>query len=133
MFHAIHSSIVNRRKALTALGAISLPAAAQTAKPMMLHVDVLVDPSHDAALKETYEKVFRPTIGKQPGFVSVRLQKFRVARAGNTPPAGAYKLLISFQTEEQRETWVASADHQRVWPQMEKHLKLVNAFVYDEI
>lgn len=97
----------------------------------MLHVDLAVDPSADAALKETFEKVFRPTIRKQPGFVDVRLQKFRVARVGDS--AARYKLLISFRTEEQRETWVASVDHQRVWPQMEKHAKLLNAYVYDEI
>jgi heme-degrading monooxygenase HmoA len=122
---------VNRRKALTAIGAAAVPAAAQSAKPMMLHVDLAVEPSQDAALKETYENVFRPVIRKQPGFVDVRLQKFRLARAGDG--AARYKLLISFRTEEQRETWVASADHQRVWPQMEKHLKLLNAFVYDEV
>lgn len=98
---------------------------------MMLHVDLIVEPSQEAALKEVYEKTFRPTIRKQPGFVDVRLQKFRIAHVGGNAPR--YKLLISFQTEQQRETWVASADHQRVWPQMEKHSKLTTAFVYDEI
>jgi heme-degrading monooxygenase HmoA len=122
---------VNRRKALTVLGAASLPAAAQTRRPMMLHVDLMVNPAQEAPLRETYVKVFRPTIRKQPGFVDVRLQKFRVARAGEN--AAQYKLLISFQTEEQRQTWVASTDHDRVWPEMEKHSKMVNAFVYDEI
>jgi heme-degrading monooxygenase HmoA len=104
---------------------------AQTRRPMMLHVDLAVEPSHDAALKETFEKTFRPTIRKQPGFADVRLQKFRIARAGEN--AARYKLLISFQTEEQRLAWVASDDHQRVWPQMEKYSKLLNAYVYDEI
>lgn len=115
------------------MAAASLPSAAADKWPTVLHVDLMVDPAHEAALKETFGKVFRPTIRKQPGFVDVRLQKFRVARAGGAPAAGTWKLLISFQTEEERETWVATADHQRVWPQMEKHLKLVNAYVFDEV
>lgn len=126
---------MNRRTAMGAISAAGLSAipASSAASSTQLHVDLLVEPSHEAPLKDTYEKIFRPVIRKQPGFVDVRLLKFRVARAGNTPPAGAYKLLISFQTEDQRQTWVASADHQRVWPQMEKHLKLVNALVYDPV
>ena len=40
-----------------------------------------------------------------------------------TRVAAAYRLVISFQTEEQRATWVGTADHQRVWPQMEANLK----------
>jgi heme-degrading monooxygenase HmoA len=120
-----------------ALGTAALPAASISASPagakppMMLHVDMLVEPGREEALKETFSKVFRPAIRKQAGFVDVKLMKFRLARVGNSPPSGAWKLLISFETEEQREKWVASADHQRVWPEMEKHLKMVNALVYD--
>jgi len=123
---------MNRRNAIAALTAAgSLSLAAAPTPPTQLHVDILVEPSHEAPLKETYEKIFRPAIRKQPGFVDVQLLKFRVARAGNTPPAGAWRLIISFQTEENRQAWVATDEHQRVWPQMEKHLKMVNALVYD--
>lgn len=123
---------MNRRHALAALTAVgSLPLAAAPVPPTQLHVDLLVEPSHEAPLKETYEKIFRPAIRKQPGFVDVQLLKFRTSVAGNTPPAGAWRLLISFQKEEQRQAWVATAEHQRVWPQMEKHAKMVNALVYD--
>ncbi len=123
---------MNRRNAIAALTAAgSLALAAAPAAPMQMHVDLLVEPSQEAALKETYEKVYCPAIRKQPGFVDVKLLKFRVARAGNTQPAGAWRLIISFQTEEQRENWVKTDDHQRVWPQMEKHMKMVNALVYD--
>lgn len=113
--------------------AASLPAQGAVAPPTQLHVDLVVTPGHEDRIRQTFDKIFRPTIRKQPGFVDVKLMKFRVARAGNTPPAGAYRLLISFETEEQRQTWVATADHQRVWPEMEKHLKMVNALVYDPV
>jgi heme-degrading monooxygenase HmoA len=83
--------------------------------PIQLHVDLEVDPAKEHDLLDTFHKVFQPTISRQPGFVSVALLKTRVA--------AAYRLVISFQTEEQRATWVGTADHQRVWPQMEANLK----------
>ena len=83
--------------------------------PIELHCDLNVDPTKEGALASTFHTVFEPTIRRQPGFVSATLLKLR------TPPA-AYRLVIGFKTEEQRLTWVASEDHQRVWPQMEQNL-----------
>ena len=83
-----------------------------TEKPIELHVDLEVDPAKADALVDTFHRVFEPTIRKQPGFVSVALLR---------APSG-YRLVISFETEEQRKTWVGTADHQRVWPQMEANL-----------
>ena len=81
-----------------------------------LHVDLDVDPSKEKDLASAFRAVFEPTISQQPGFVSVSLLKLRGALL-------AYRLVISFATEEQRVAWVATDDHQRVWPQMEKNLK----------
>ena len=86
-----------------------------TGNPIELHCDLIVDPVKEKDLVDTFHNVFQPTISRQPGFVSVTLLKQRAA-------ALAYRLAISFQTEEERLTWVASDDHQRVWPQMEKNL-----------
>jgi heme-degrading monooxygenase HmoA len=86
-----------------------------TGNPIELHCDLKVDPAKEKELVDTFHQVFQPTISRQPGFVSVKLLKQRAA-------ALAYRLAISFQTEEERLTWVASDDHQRVWPQMEKNL-----------
>jgi heme-degrading monooxygenase HmoA len=80
-----------------------------------LHVDLDVDPAHEKNLVDTFHRIFEPVIGKQPGFVSVTLLR--------TGTAATYRLIISFQTEEQRVAWVAADDHQRVWPQMEANLK----------
>jgi len=84
--------------------------------PIELHVDLDVEPTKEKDLVSTFHTVFEPTISKQPGFVLVTLLKLRAA-------AVTYRLVISFETEEQRVAWVATADHQRVWPQMEKNLK----------
>ena len=83
--------------------------------PIELHVDLVVEPTKEKDLVSTFHTVFEPTIGKQPGFISVSLLKLRV-------PGSAYRLVISFETEEQRLAWVASDDHQRVWPKMENNL-----------
>jgi antibiotic biosynthesis monooxygenase (ABM) superfamily enzyme len=96
--------------------------------PIELHVDLEVEPTKEKDLVSTFHTVFEPTIRKQPGFVSVALLKIRGA-------AIAYRLVISFETEEQRIAWVATGDHQRVWPQMENNLKGVKftAALWDKL
>jgi len=116
---------MNRRKSIQTLAAASAAAmlpveAAMTA--IQLHVELEVDPKKEATLASTFKKTFEPTIRKQAGFVDVKLLKFRKAMAGAGPGKFNYRLLISFQTEDLRLKWVASADHQRVWPEMEKNL-----------
>jgi heme-degrading monooxygenase HmoA len=83
--------------------------------PIELHVDLAVEPTKEKELVSTFHTIFEPVIRKQPGFVSVSLLKPRGA-------ASAYRLVISFETEEQRLAWVATDDHQRVWPRMENNL-----------
>lgn len=124
---------MRRRTCLKALAAAagvpSLPAAA--APPIQLHVDLDVDPAKERKLVENFRNVFRPAISRQPGFVDVKLLKLRKALAGPTPLP--YRLLISFQTEEQRQTWVATNDHQRAWPAIEENLRgsKYTAVLYD--
>jgi heme-degrading monooxygenase HmoA len=79
-------------------------------------VDLAVEPTKEKELVNTFHTVFEPTIRRQPGFVSVSLLKLR-------GDAIAFRLVISFKTEEQRIAWVATDDHQRVWPKMENNLK----------
>lgn len=125
--------LMHRRTCLKGLWAtLALPVAA-AANPIQLHVDLDVDPAKEKELAPNFRKVFRPAISKQPGFVSVRLLKLRQALAGAPPANAPYRLVISFQSEEQRQTWVASEDHKRAWPSIENTLrgaKLV-AVLYD--
>jgi antibiotic biosynthesis monooxygenase (ABM) superfamily enzyme len=89
--------------------------------PIQLHVDLEVASGRESALVEAFHKTFEPVIRQQPGFVSVQLVSFRQAMKGD-PPAMKFRLLITFETEEQRLVWVASDDHQRVWPAIEANL-----------
>lgn len=118
---------MNRRKSIQTLAAASAAAALSTmeAAPMtaiQLHVDLEVDPAKTKTLETTFKNTFEPVIRKQPGFVDVKLLRFKKAMVGNGPGKFNYRLLISFQTEEHRLKWVASSEHQRVWPEMEKNL-----------
>ena len=115
---------MNRRtslKTLAALGASAVPLAAAT-NPIQLHLDLEVDPAKEKDMVANFKTIFQPTIRKQPGFVDVKLMKFRKAMAGAPPAKTTYRLLISFETEEQRLKWVATDDHQKAWPTIEKNL-----------
>ena len=118
-------NLMNRRNCLKAMAA-ALPAArvgkAAAAPPIQLHCDLQLDPAREKEMLENYHKVFRPTISKQPGFVSVTLLKLSIERQGKAPAGCPYRLVISFQTEEQRLKWAASDLHQKVWPTVENTL-----------
>jgi hypothetical protein len=128
---------MNRRTYLKAMAA-ALPAAAAgaaAAPPIQLHCDLELDVKREKEMLTNYRNVFRPTIGKQPGFVSVTLLKLRAEKQGKAPAGCTYRLIISFQTEEQRVTWVATPDHQKAWPTVENTLKGVKyiALLYDPV
>jgi hypothetical protein len=128
---------MNRRTYLKAMAA-ALPAVAAGAAappPIQLHCDLELDPKREKEMLTNYRNVFRPTIIKQPGFVAVTLLKLRAEKQGKAPLGCTYRLIISFQTEEQRLTWVATPDHQKVWPMVENTLKGVKyiALLYDPV
>jgi heme-degrading monooxygenase HmoA len=94
-----------------------------TGKPIELHCDLDVAPDKEPDLVTTFHSVFAPAMSKQPGFVAVTLLKLDSAKAGAAPANASHRLVISFDTEQQRLAWVATDIHQRVWPQMEKNLQ----------
>ena len=128
---------MNRREWLRALAPLwfGYHLKAESRKPIQLHVDLIVASGREGELETVYRQHFEPTIRRQPGFVQVKLLKLRSEIAGKAPPGSRYRLIISFQTEELRQKWVASQDHQRVWPLMEKNLtgEKYRALLYDEV
>ena len=129
---------LNRRNCLKALAA-ALPAAcvaeAAAAPPIQLHCDMQLDPAREKEMLENYRKVYLPVISKQPGFVSVKLLKLRSEVQGKAPAGCPYRLIISFQTEEQRVKWVATDAHKKVWPTVENTLlgQKFTALLYDPV
>jgi heme-degrading monooxygenase HmoA len=128
---------MKRRTYLKAMAA-ALPAAALGAAappPIQLHCDLELDVKREKEMLTNYRNVFRPTISKQPGFVSLTLLKLRAEKQGKAPAGCTYRLIISFQTEEQRLAWVATPAHQKAWPMVENTLKGVKfiALLYDPV
>lgn len=117
---------MNRRQHLKtlALGTMSAALPAATGHPIQLHVDLEVDPARESELLAVFKDHFQPAISHQPGFVEVRLLKLVAAMSG--PPLLGnynYRLVISFETEDQRKAWVATPEHQKIWPAVAANLK----------
>ncbi len=139
---------MNRRSYLKALAAV-LPAAgfaqqkaptkaapkAAAKPPIMLHCDLFVNPAKEKEMLTVWHNTFKKAISAQPGFVSVSLLKLRKENQGKAPAGASYRLTISFKTEEERLTWVATDLHQKAWGQMEACMvgEKFNALLYDPI
>jgi len=130
---------MNRRLCLKVMGvapaAVLSLQAADAAHPIELWLDLEVDPAKEKEMLANYKNTFRPAVMKQPGFVAVKLIKLRAEMAGKAPAHCPYRLLISFETEDQRKAWVATPTHQKVWPTIENTLKgaKYTALLYDVV
>jgi heme-degrading monooxygenase HmoA len=87
-----------------------------------LHVDLSVDPSSEKDLLANFANVFRPVVSRQPGFVNVKLLKLRSALAGEPPAHANYRFVLIFESEDLRQSWIASQAHQDAWPAIAKTL-----------
>lgn len=123
---------MNRRTILSALFCAAA-LAAQTKRPIELHVDLTVAPAKEQELLKNFRTVFEPAIRRQPEFTGVKLLKLREVKAGKAPAGANYRLLIGFATEEARVKWVESKEHNVAWPSLEGTLgaKDYNAILYD--
>lgn len=85
-----------------------------------------VRPESAQALENLYRETFRPTISRQDGFAAVRLLRPR-------EPGDAYVLSIAFDDEPLQQRWVASEEHQRLWPRMEAYCAGYAVKLYDPV
>ncbi|MBV8708419.1 MAG: hypothetical protein JO182_03275 [Acidobacteriaceae bacterium] len=116
-------------------GAVALvPAAETTGKPIQLHVDLTVDPAKEAEMLHNFHTVFKPAAGKQQGYIDVQMLKLRSTLNGQAPAGANYRFVLTFQSEELRQAWVASATHKKVWPTIEGTLanKNYNVLLFDQ-
>jgi hypothetical protein len=117
---------MNRRTCLTTLVAAGATAAgglaADPGRPIQLHVDLAVDPAKEQEMVHNFETIFRPEAAKHPGYIDVQMLKLRTALQGSAPAGVNYRFSLTYQSEELRQKWVASAEHVRVWPTIENLL-----------
>ncbi len=129
---------MKRRTYLTSMLGGTLAAAAhlagQTGKSSIaLHVDLQVDPAKEKKMLEIFHGPFHAAAAKQPGFIDVQMYKLRSALQGSAPPNANYRFVLKYQTEEQRQAWVATPIHKKLWPQIEATLvsKEYTVLLYD--
>ena len=105
------------------------------AKPIVLHVDMDVDPANEKAMLDHFHNKFVPEAKKHQGYIDGRLLKLRSVIQGPPQPI-PYRFELVFQSEELRQKWIHSPEHMRLWPVMEsmmKNQKNYPVLLYDEI
>jgi hypothetical protein len=114
-------------KTILAAGAVSSAAqAADAGHPILLHVDLTVDPAKEKEMLKNFQTIFKPAAVKFPGYIDVKLLKLRSTLMGTAPAGVNYRFALTYQSEELRQKWVASDIHQKVWPTIENMLSTKN-------
>lgn len=126
---------MNRRywlKSLAVFGAGSIGATSMMARAantsggsgkgtIVLYCDLAVDPAREQEMLDAYHKQFKPTAEKHEGFVDLKMLKLsKVIQGGPAPTKNInYRFQLTYRSEALRQKWIASDDHQRVWPLIE--------------
>jgi hypothetical protein len=111
-------------KAMLAAVAGLKGAAAQGAKnPIVLNVDLSVDPAREQEMLHNFRTVFKPAATKFQGYIDVKMLKLRSAPKGSAPAGLNYRFQLTYESEELRQKWAASDVHQKVWPTIENTLR----------
>jgi hypothetical protein len=129
---------MKRRACLMTLGAAALAPvvrAADPAHPIQVHVDMSVDPAREKEMLQHFEKDFKPAAKRFPGYIDVKIIKLRSAFVGKAPAGMNYRFLLTYQSEELRQKWIASDIHQKVWGMIESTLRNKNydVLLFDEV
>ena len=117
------------------LGRFAMPATAQT-KHIRLYVEMDVAAAREKEMLDTFHNIFVPEAVKHEGYIRVKMLKRRKIIQGTAPANHNYRFELEFENEELRQKWIASAEHQRVWPQVEKSIttqKTYPVVLYDEV
>ena len=131
---------MNRRTYLKGMLAVAgvqatkkAPAPAPKGRRIQLELDLAVDPKREQEMLDNFEKTFRPVARRQPGYVDLKMLKLTSAIRGPAPAGGKFRFVLTFESEELRQKWIASKDHEKVWPEIEKTLtdKNFGILLYD--
>src|SRR5690349_6876980 len=96
---------------------VAVAANAQgAAHPIQLHVDMMVAPAKEKEMIKNFDTIFKPAAVKYPGYIDVKIIKLRSSLMGKAPEGLNYRFVLTYQSEEARQKWIASDIHQKVWP-----------------
>jgi heme-degrading monooxygenase HmoA len=94
---------------------------------MVLQMDFVVPAENREAFEKMYYSIYVPAMTVQPGYLESKLLRLfpeNIAKSIEAEPTEFnYQVQISFETEENRRKWVASAEHQIAWPAASKLAK----------
>ena len=70
---------------------------------------------------DAFHRHFKPVAQRHPGFIDLKMLKLRkIVQGGPAPPGNInYRFQLTYESEELRQKWIASDDHQKVWPMIE--------------
>jgi len=117
------------------IGRFATPASAQT-KHISLYVEMDVAAAREKEMLNLFHNQFVPEAVKHEGFIRVKMLKRRTVLQGTAPANHNYRFELEFENEELRQKWIASTEHQRVWPPVEKTIttqKTYPVVLYDEV
>ena len=129
---------MNRRthlKSLLAGAVTSQLSRAETRKPIQLFVEMEVEPSREKEMLDNYHNIFSVEARKHPGYISLKMLRLRQVVQG-PPQSINYRFELIYENEELRQKWIASPEHQRVWPTIERTLKSATNYpvlLFDEV
>lgn len=87
---------------------------------IVLQIYFALSPEQAPAFEEMYATQYVPALQKQQGYQGSRLLRLfppaMAAEIDARPTDFTYQMELTFDTEEQRRRWAASAEHSVVWP-----------------
>ena len=110
-------------------------AAAQT-RHIRLYVEMDVAPAREREMLDLFHNQFVPEAVRHEGYIRVKMLKRRTVVQGSVPPTHNYRFELEFESEELRQKWIASPEHARVWPPLEKTMTTTKNYpvvLYDEV
>jgi hypothetical protein len=96
-------------------------SAADAKQPIVLYCDLAVDPAREQEMLDAYRNHFKPIAQKHRGYIDLKMLKLRKVIQGGPAPAKSinYRFQLTYESEELRQRWIASADHAKYWPMIE--------------
>jgi len=100
----------------------SMPPASATRRPIVLYCDLAVDPAREQEMLDAFHHHFKPVAEKHPGYIDLKMLKLRKVIQGGPAPASNinYRFQLTYESEELRQKWIASPEHRKYWPMVEK-------------
>jgi len=114
---------MKRRTWLASAALAGIARAAGPAHPIQVHVDMSVDPAKENEMLRRFEQDFKPAAAKFPGYIDVKIVRLRSAFQGKPPAGMNYRFVLTYQSEELRQKWIASDIHQKVWGMIESTMR----------